>query len=280
MGQAQYLMLMNKKHILNSHCQAPMSLFNDSWEEQAFAEDAAGALGGCVWPPRSYSCSFCRREFKSAQALGGHMNIHRRDRARLKQSLSPHNETDLHSQNHGSHKPDSNPGPGFLSSPLSPSRVSALSTLESFSGHSFVSPPYSSSILQGHPKGSSCSSPPTWSDSVAVTLLSISDSKAELQKNQTKEESAIQSHEGSTVQTDLSVSLNSVSRRNRSTGSDDDEATVGFKRPKTAVLSLPFFLNPCSQQRHPLQPEVLGPKPSSMEDIDLELRLGDLPKVK
>ncbi|XP_022934167.1 probable transcriptional regulator RABBIT EARS [Cucurbita moschata] len=57
-----------------------------SWEEQAFAEDAAGGLGGCVWPPRSYSCSFCRREFRSAQALGGHMNVHRRDRARLKQS--------------------------------------------------------------------------------------------------------------------------------------------------------------------------------------------------
>lgn len=58
----------------------------DSWEEQAFAEDAAGALGGCVWPPRSYTCNFCRREFRSAQALGGHMNVHRRDRARLKQA--------------------------------------------------------------------------------------------------------------------------------------------------------------------------------------------------
>lgn len=58
-----------------------------SWEEQAFAEDAAaaGSLGGCIWPPRSYSCSFCRREFRSAQALGGHMNVHRKDRARLKQ---------------------------------------------------------------------------------------------------------------------------------------------------------------------------------------------------
>nr|GMC84044.1 zinc finger protein 10-like [Ipomoea batatas] len=64
----------------------------DSWEEQAFAEDAAGgALGGCVWPPRSYTCNFCRREFRSAQALGGHMNVHRRDRAKLKQSPPSHN---------------------------------------------------------------------------------------------------------------------------------------------------------------------------------------------
>ncbi|KAL7095568.1 hypothetical protein ACP275_10G032400 [Erythranthe tilingii] len=31
----------------------------------------------------SYSCSFCRRGFSNAQALGGHMNIHRRDRAKL-----------------------------------------------------------------------------------------------------------------------------------------------------------------------------------------------------
>ncbi|KAJ6351357.1 hypothetical protein OIU78_007298 [Salix suchowensis] len=42
---------------------------------------------GLSWPPRSYTCSFCKREFKSAQALGGHMNVHRRDRARLR--LSP-----------------------------------------------------------------------------------------------------------------------------------------------------------------------------------------------
>ncbi|KAK4785867.1 hypothetical protein SAY86_002556 [Trapa natans] len=55
-----------------------------SWEEKAFADDTAGVLGGGVWPPRSYSCSFCDGEFRSAQALGGHMNVHRRDRARLK----------------------------------------------------------------------------------------------------------------------------------------------------------------------------------------------------
>lgn len=64
------------------------SILKNSWEEQAFAEDARGPLGGFVWPPRSYSCNFCRREFRSAQALGGHMNVHRRERAKLKQSIN------------------------------------------------------------------------------------------------------------------------------------------------------------------------------------------------
>lgn len=31
---------------------------------------------------RLYECVFCRRGFNTAQALGGHMNIHRKDRAR------------------------------------------------------------------------------------------------------------------------------------------------------------------------------------------------------
>lgn len=43
-------------------------------------------LDGLSWPPRSYTCTFCNREFRSAQALGGHMNVHRRDRARLRES--------------------------------------------------------------------------------------------------------------------------------------------------------------------------------------------------
>lgn len=31
---------------------------------------------------RSYECVFCKRGFTTAQALGGHMNIHRKDRAK------------------------------------------------------------------------------------------------------------------------------------------------------------------------------------------------------
>ncbi|TKY55569.1 Transcriptional regulator SUPERMAN [Spatholobus suberectus] len=62
---------------------------DDSWEVRAFAEDTSNIMG-TTWPPRSYTCTFCRREFRSAQALGGHMNVHRRDRARLHQA-SPNN---------------------------------------------------------------------------------------------------------------------------------------------------------------------------------------------
>ncbi|GLT37502.1 hypothetical protein SLA2020_118150 [Shorea laevis] len=39
-------------------------------------------------PSRSYSCSFCQKGFSNAQALGGHMNIHRRDRAKLREQTS------------------------------------------------------------------------------------------------------------------------------------------------------------------------------------------------
>lgn len=33
------------------------------------------------WPSQAYHCTFCPRVFRTAQALGGHMNIHRRERA-------------------------------------------------------------------------------------------------------------------------------------------------------------------------------------------------------
>jgi len=51
----------------------------------------ASSTSSFTWPPRSYPCpcSFCKREFRSAQALGGHMNVHRRDRARLRHGFPP-----------------------------------------------------------------------------------------------------------------------------------------------------------------------------------------------
>ncbi|CAM6019448.1 unnamed protein product [Sphagnum balticum] len=61
----------------------------DSWEVRAFAEDVSGS-SGTQWPPSSYSCSFCHREFRTAQALGGHMNVHRRERAAAHRSNAAH----------------------------------------------------------------------------------------------------------------------------------------------------------------------------------------------
>ncbi|KAM0026030.1 putative transcription factor C2H2 family [Helianthus debilis subsp. tardiflorus] len=39
--------------------------------------------------PRSYECNFCKRGFTNAQALGGHMNIHRKDKTKLKHTTTP-----------------------------------------------------------------------------------------------------------------------------------------------------------------------------------------------
>ena len=35
---------------------------------------------------RMYECRFCKRGFTNAQALGGHMNIHRKDKAKARQN--------------------------------------------------------------------------------------------------------------------------------------------------------------------------------------------------
>ncbi|CDY47968.1 BnaA04g24460D [Brassica napus] len=90
------------------------------------------------WPPKNYTCSFCRRDFRSAQALGGHMNVHRRDRAKLRQIPSwlfePHQQ----------HVPVGNPNPNFgSSSPLTmpahldPSLTNQISKTSTFSSDRF-----------------------------------------------------------------------------------------------------------------------------------------------
>lgn len=49
---------------------------------------------------RPYECNFCRRGFSNAQALGGHMNIHRRDKAKLKQQRHFQNPPSSHYDNY------------------------------------------------------------------------------------------------------------------------------------------------------------------------------------
>ncbi|OMO61984.1 hypothetical protein CCACVL1_23090 [Corchorus capsularis] len=62
--------------------------------EKAEQETSSEEQGqGARSPARSYECTFCKRGFSNAQALGGHMNIHRRDKAKLKQAHNSSSET-------------------------------------------------------------------------------------------------------------------------------------------------------------------------------------------
>ncbi|XP_076956655.1 transcriptional regulator SUPERMAN-like [Bidens hawaiensis] len=96
-------------------------------------------VNGFAWPPspRSYTCAFCKREFRSAQALGGHMNVHRRDRARLKQmsSYSALFKLSLHQ----------NPNPCF-----SPHFSSNLSSSLTFSSNSSLQQKFDISMMKSH----------------------------------------------------------------------------------------------------------------------------------
>ncbi|CAK7342814.1 unnamed protein product [Dovyalis caffra] len=293
MEQARYWMLTKRKHNLNSHLPASTNpSFDDSWEEQAFAEDAAGPLGGCIWPPRSYSCSFCRREFRSAQALGGHMNVHRRDRARLKQSPSPHNEILPHeNQNPPSHlqnpytsfgfqypsqlcslvySPNPNSDPGLIASPTSSSRP----TQETCREKDFF-PPFSSFIVEEQQKRPPRSSSPPLTKLATERCYHISDLSTEGEKNSRKIQSGCRA-KVDYDKTDLSASLNLVIRRTRLSISDSEEEPTSCKKRRIDKSSLPFFLKSNSVDKS----EVFEINPCTVEELDLELRLGDRPKVK
>jgi hypothetical protein len=47
---------------------------------KAGSPEASGEGSRRAPPAAYYECSFCKRGFTNAQALGGHMNIHRKDR--------------------------------------------------------------------------------------------------------------------------------------------------------------------------------------------------------
>ncbi|CAK9140665.1 unnamed protein product [Ilex paraguariensis] len=85
--------------------------FKDTWDSTNYSFERDRTYG-FSWPQRNYKCSFCKKEFKSAQALGGHMNIHRRDRARLRQSPS----WDCPNNPNPSPNPSPSPNPNFSSS--------------------------------------------------------------------------------------------------------------------------------------------------------------------
>uniref|UniRef100_M1DKV8 Superman n=1 Tax=Solanum tuberosum TaxID=4113 RepID=M1DKV8_SOLTU len=78
----------------------------------------------CTWPPSCYTCSFCKRGFKSAQALGGHMNVHRRDRAKflmMRHHSPPTTTNDKHTYSLLNLNPNPNPNISSSSTPPPPS---------------------------------------------------------------------------------------------------------------------------------------------------------------
>ncbi|XP_008780219.1 transcriptional regulator TAC1 [Phoenix dactylifera] len=60
-------------------------------ESEASADDTESSeqVDGDARGRRFYECIFCKRGFSTAQALGGHMNIHRKDRARMRSTVIP-----------------------------------------------------------------------------------------------------------------------------------------------------------------------------------------------
>lgn len=219
------------------------SSYNQSWEEKAFAEDAAGHLGGCVWPPRSYSCSFCRREFRSAQALGGHMNVHRRDRARLRQCSSVGGEAGEDQQHPNpclmvamasEHPPQVNPNPnsGVPASSVPP-RVPAAATKGNWTEDAVFSPSFSSSRAG------------SMEHSTPLHLV---------------------------LGPQLKLGVENLGSKKAC----DYEEQNRNKRRRTETTPV-FFMKSFSCDQRRVQPEALNH--DTVEELDLELRLGDAPKV-
>ncbi|CAN0854370.1 Transcriptional regulator TAC1 [Linum grandiflorum] len=71
---------------------------DDRDEEHEMIEEAStGSSQGTKTTTRSYECTFCKRGFSNAQALGGHMNIHRKDKAKLKHNHNHNNNNNNYS---------------------------------------------------------------------------------------------------------------------------------------------------------------------------------------
>ncbi|XP_075491293.1 zinc finger protein 10-like [Primulina tabacum] len=259
---------------------AAMNSYSDSWEEQAFAFDAAGTLGGCVWPPRSYSCSFCRREFRSAQALGGHMNVHRRERARLKQSPTISSSTDRVAANYTSQicsllykNPNLEISDTLVSDPRNISiRVPSPPATKDTPAHSFFSP-----VFQQNLKSTKVSSThPSWSSFVTDKKDRVLDS---IKKQEKKSAFIIETNSTEDYSTvDLSVSLDLEVCLTDMNGSNDEEVG-GCKRRRIESKPLSFFQQSSKKGRF-RETDVFKLNSGSVEELDLELRLGDAPKVK
>ncbi|XP_010517050.1 PREDICTED: uncharacterized protein LOC104792567 [Camelina sativa] len=283
-----------------------------SWEELAFAEDDAA---GSLWPPRSYTCSFCRREFRSAQALGGHMNVHRRDRARLKQaddqylfskSSSPpeypsHNDSDDIRET-SCYTLVFNSKPNYFKT-----QHSCVIDLSSSSSLPYLTPRVSSGLPEKQNTSSSSPSfvvepsknskkipsspwpcPSTFVEQKRCDLYEIpvmeGDKKRKIESDVPRIEHKAKLGLGSS--TDLSVSMNLVIHQSfpvTAHGSDDEigRGDICKRRRRHESPSQPsIFISSLSCKSDIItRKEDIKHKGDRFEDLDLELRLGtDPPK--
>ncbi|KAF1897842.1 hypothetical protein Lal_00032603 [Lupinus albus] len=248
--QGQYKMCTKRKYSMSSNHTSssptnndyPSSYDDSSWEEQAFAKDAAGF--GCIWPPRSYSCSFCRREFRSAQALGGHMNVHRRDRARLNQQPSSPKQNEI--LNHQVQNP-------LTSGYLYPSSLFGLANTNNTN-------PNSSDPL--HDLASSSKTYPALS---SKSLSNLAESGVDrISKGWDNDNTDVA----------VSLNLNFVCRAYTPVQFETkEEDLISFKK-KRKDASISFFPKSGSVETHDKQSQMFEFSPNSIEELDLELRLG------
>ncbi|GAA0148162.1 hypothetical protein LIER_07683 [Lithospermum erythrorhizon] len=298
MEQTQYWMWTNNRnkfdmssHIFpSSSTTSPLlasTLGGDSWEEQAFAEDAAaGALGGCTWPPRSYTCTFCKREFRSAQALGGHMNVHRRDRARLKQSQGPQTEPSPQNNTNTNNGILLNQGTFFeVQSQHQTCNFQLFNPNLDFDNRvvATTSSPISNNQTQylfPHVQEQSTIFPPK---------QGLSNSKKQshfLRRSVAELESTTPSRaKGDIMKADLSINLNLVICRNNPSSASDEEEEEDRRSKRRRIdpaATLNLFNN--EQDSYDLSTNAqlrmkMWNKPiiSCIDDVDLELRLGDTP---
>ncbi|KAL3518143.1 hypothetical protein ACH5RR_020732 [Cinchona calisaya] len=96
-------------------------------------------------PSRVYECSFCKKGFSNAQALGGHMNIHRKDKAKLKQATSSSNHQRLNRDAQGIVPKNNN-----NNNPLTPSRTSQVLLIKSSNLPKWQLPAISTSFSSDH----------------------------------------------------------------------------------------------------------------------------------
>ncbi|XP_004515633.1 uncharacterized protein [Cicer arietinum] len=303
---------------LANNLSSSTSCYGDSWEEQAFAEDSA-----CIWPPRSYSCSFCRREFRSAQALGGHMNVHRKDRARLKQPSSDpqndhqilyhhhhhhhHQDLESHHHHHNLQKPlyqSSNnslanynnslfPSPSvcglvYKTNPnCDPNFVASTSSLSLSKPNEETLIPFYDSPFPHHNIVSHLNSSKSWLNLHGDDRFCSSNFQHEVDHNIDKKVSkGMDSRfraKGSenNDESDVSMSLSLVLCRTHQPFQFEStkEEDLNCKKRKIDASSNLLLSKSSSFDKQHMQAKMFDFSPSSIDELDLELRLGTKSKV-